>query len=180
MANTASSDRRRIGVIDLGSNTVLLLVLEEGGRVVTQDSVITRLGRGVFDMLWEQEVCGVAGIDSSAKAIKEPDVYQNLRAEMWFHTAAVFQAQYEQGGIISIPDDEEQIEDLTAMRYVVRSNGRIQIEDKKLFKKRMGRSPNRGDAFVYLMAEVPEEEPYEEAFWDPRDARRQWVNAEAG
>ena len=49
MANTASSAQRRIGVIDLGSNTVLLLVLQEGGRVVADVSVITRLGRGVFD-----------------------------------------------------------------------------------------------------------------------------------
>jgi exopolyphosphatase/guanosine-5'-triphosphate,3'-diphosphate pyrophosphatase len=38
----------RVGVIDLGSNTVLLLVLERGGRVVREESRITRLGKGVF------------------------------------------------------------------------------------------------------------------------------------
>ena len=34
----------RVGVIDLGSNTVLLLVLELGGRVVLDEARITRLG----------------------------------------------------------------------------------------------------------------------------------------
>jgi exopolyphosphatase/guanosine-5'-triphosphate,3'-diphosphate pyrophosphatase len=35
-------------VIDLGSNTVLLLVLERGGRVVKDEAQITRLGQEVF------------------------------------------------------------------------------------------------------------------------------------
>jgi exopolyphosphatase/guanosine-5'-triphosphate,3'-diphosphate pyrophosphatase len=43
-----TSDQARVGVIDLGSNTVLLLVLERGDRVVLERSRITRLGRGVF------------------------------------------------------------------------------------------------------------------------------------
>jgi len=46
-----TSDARihgRLGVIDLGSNTVLLLVVEPDGRVVEDVSRITRLGQGVF------------------------------------------------------------------------------------------------------------------------------------
>ena len=38
----------RLGVIDLGSNTVLLLVVEPDGRSVEDLSRITRLGQGVF------------------------------------------------------------------------------------------------------------------------------------
>jgi exopolyphosphatase/guanosine-5'-triphosphate,3'-diphosphate pyrophosphatase len=38
-----------VGVIDLGSNTLLLLVMEQGGRVVRELSRITRLGEGVFE-----------------------------------------------------------------------------------------------------------------------------------
>ncbi len=50
MANTAASDfPRRVAVLDLGSNTVLLLTLERGGRVLQDDAKITRLGRGVFE-----------------------------------------------------------------------------------------------------------------------------------
>jgi exopolyphosphatase/guanosine-5'-triphosphate,3'-diphosphate pyrophosphatase len=40
--------RGRLGVIDLGSNTILLLVVEPDGRVVEDCSRITRLGQGVF------------------------------------------------------------------------------------------------------------------------------------
>lgn len=48
MKPSASSLATRVGVIDLGSNTVLLLVLERGDRIVLERSRITRLGRGVF------------------------------------------------------------------------------------------------------------------------------------
>ena len=49
MAMLASKKRpRRVGVLDLGSNTVLALVLEKGGRVLEECSKITRLGQGVF------------------------------------------------------------------------------------------------------------------------------------
>lgn len=51
MVNTATRDRdrprRRVGVIDIGSNTVLALVMEEGGAVVLDKSLITRIGEGL-------------------------------------------------------------------------------------------------------------------------------------
>jgi exopolyphosphatase/guanosine-5'-triphosphate,3'-diphosphate pyrophosphatase len=54
LANTATADPPiqppdRVAVIDLGSNTVLLLVLQRDGTVVYEDARITRLGQGVFD-----------------------------------------------------------------------------------------------------------------------------------
>ena len=48
MANKDSGARSRVGVIDLGSNTVLLLVLEERGRIVCDEAKVTRLGEAVF------------------------------------------------------------------------------------------------------------------------------------
>jgi exopolyphosphatase/guanosine-5'-triphosphate,3'-diphosphate pyrophosphatase len=39
---------RKVGVLDLGSNTVLLLVMDESADVVTDEARITRLGQGVF------------------------------------------------------------------------------------------------------------------------------------
>jgi exopolyphosphatase/guanosine-5'-triphosphate,3'-diphosphate pyrophosphatase len=48
MANRGRARPQRIGVLDLGSNTVLLLVLEADGRVIRDTSRITRLGQGVF------------------------------------------------------------------------------------------------------------------------------------
>ena len=50
MANLASGDSpRRVAVLDIGSNSVLLLILERGDQVRLDRSVITRLGSGVFE-----------------------------------------------------------------------------------------------------------------------------------
>jgi exopolyphosphatase/guanosine-5'-triphosphate,3'-diphosphate pyrophosphatase len=48
MANAGQARPARIGVLDVGSNTVLLLVLEADGRVLRDAAHITRLGQGVF------------------------------------------------------------------------------------------------------------------------------------
>lgn len=39
----------KIGILDLGSNTVLLLVLDQSADVVSDEARITRLGQGVFE-----------------------------------------------------------------------------------------------------------------------------------
>jgi exopolyphosphatase/guanosine-5'-triphosphate,3'-diphosphate pyrophosphatase len=49
MANTGHEKPRRVGVFDLGSNTILLLVMAADGRLVRDVSRITRLGQGVFE-----------------------------------------------------------------------------------------------------------------------------------
>ncbi len=48
MANFGARRPMRIGVLDLGSNTALLLVMDAEGRVIRDTSRITRLGQGVF------------------------------------------------------------------------------------------------------------------------------------
>jgi exopolyphosphatase/guanosine-5'-triphosphate,3'-diphosphate pyrophosphatase len=49
MANFGQARPMRIGVLDLGSNTALLLVMDSEGRVIRDTSRITRLGQGVFE-----------------------------------------------------------------------------------------------------------------------------------
>lgn len=48
MTTSTAKIHGRLGVIDLGSNTILLLVVEPDGAVVEDVSRITRLGQGVF------------------------------------------------------------------------------------------------------------------------------------
>jgi hypothetical protein len=51
---------------------------------------------------------------------------------------------------IPYPKDEELRRQLSSVRYkVVNSNGKIQLEPKDETKKRLKRSPDRADAFVY-------------------------------
>jgi exopolyphosphatase/guanosine-5'-triphosphate,3'-diphosphate pyrophosphatase len=48
MATSDIPAARRVCVIDLGSNSVLCLVLERGGRALRDEARVTRLGEGVF------------------------------------------------------------------------------------------------------------------------------------
>jgi hypothetical protein len=62
-----------------------------------------------------------------------------------------------------IPPDRQLRADLTTPRYMIRSNG-IQIEGKQDITKRIGRSPDRGDALVYAFAESGMEGVTSESF----------------
>ena len=121
------------------------------------------VGAGVFDDLAEQGHAAV-GLDSAASAF-DTKTYKNLRAEMWFNARAIFEEQYENGNVISIPDDDELIEDLTGIRYKPLPNGQYLMENKEEYKKRLGRSPDKGDSFVYNVYIPPlyAEEYYGEA-----------------
>ena len=48
MANQVRARRGALGVLDLGSNTILLLVMAPDGSVVRDEARITRLSEGVF------------------------------------------------------------------------------------------------------------------------------------
>lgn len=111
------------------------------------------VGSGVFSRLAELGQ-PVIGIDSSQESFK-PTEYYNFRAEMWGNMREIFKNQFKNGGVISIPNDPELIEDLTSMQWKTHSSGKRLVEDKKDFRKRHeGRSPNKGDALVYAFAPV--------------------------
>lgn len=52
---------------------------------------------------------------------------------------------------ISVPDDNELMEDLCGLTWKPIAGGKIQIEKKDDVVKRLGRSPNKGDAVSMLM-----------------------------
>lgn len=111
------------------------------------------VGSGVFSRLAEQGE-PVIGIDS-AKDSFFPKEYFNFRAELWGYVRELFKQQYKYGGTLHIPNDPELIEDLSDMKWKTHSSGRRLVEDKNNFRKRHGgRSPNKGDAFVYAFAPI--------------------------
>jgi hypothetical protein len=69
--------------------------------------------------------------------------FQRLRDEMWMYASQMFR-----DGYVSIPNDDMLIEDLAAFTYSLNSKGQILVEKKKKIKEILGRSPDRGDAFV--------------------------------
>ncbi len=111
------------------------------------------LGVGVYDMIADAGR-PIIGLQSSAKAY-EADTYFNLRAEMWWNARELFYEQFKYGDKLSIPDDPELIEDLTGIKYQVNKDGRYQIEDKNQYKKRLERSPDKGDTLVYTLYDPP-------------------------
>lgn len=69
--------------------------------------------------------------------------FKNLRSQMWWQAREDLRLDE-----IDILADEELVMDLTTPK-VSFERGQIIVESKENIKKRLGRSPNKGDAFVY-------------------------------
>lgn len=100
------------------------------------------LGQGVVDDLWQMRGdIDVVEVHGNAKS--EDEQYQNQRAEMWFYAK-----EQAENGRVSIPNDRLLIDELKEVQYFINSKGKIQLEAKEDLKERLGRSPDRADAWV--------------------------------
>lgn len=105
-------------------------------------------GAGVVDRLREMGLGHVVrGLNvSEGRPIEER--FMRPRDELWFRAREWFQAQ--DCGMV---EDAALIADLTGVRYKPpSSSGKMRIEPKDETKERIGRSPDRGDAFVMTFA----------------------------
>ena len=79
--------------------------------------------------------------------------YRNRRAEIYWEFR---QALDPKGGSrVCLPPDGQLLADLCAPRYKIGEGNVIQIESKDDLKKRLGRSPDKGDAVVYAAIDSP-------------------------
>jgi len=104
------------------------------------------LGGGVADRLREMGD-NVLDVNSSEKA-EEETKYYNLRAEMYWNTGRRFAEkdikltwQGKSG------EDKDLARELSSASYLIR-NGKILIEPKEKIKERLGRSPDKADAYI--------------------------------
>lgn len=102
------------------------------------------LGGGVTDRLVEQGVDVVPYIAGESPFDKER--FLNRRAETWWAIREALQR-----GEISLPPDDQLAADLTNIKYTYTSKGQIKLESKDDVKKRLGRSPDRGDALAIAL-----------------------------
>lgn len=79
----------------------------------------------------------------TAEGRKSAEHYNNLTTDMW----ACMRDHLEHRTIV-IEDDEETVAQLSARKYRMASNGKIEIEPKTEMKKRGVDSPDRGDALA--------------------------------
>ena len=106
-------------------------------------------GAGVYDIMKARGFAGIVkGVNFGGKAI-QPDRYKNKRAEMY----ATANEWIKQELPVQLPNDDLLFEELTTIERVKVAGDTLQLEDKELFKKRIGRSPDRADAFVLTFAE---------------------------
>lgn len=110
-------------------------------KVVVDD---VGVGGGVTDQLRNNGI-DVIPFDAGGSAIS-PDDYPNARSESWFY----LQQRLEEDA--QLPDDDLLSADLVAPKYKLDPAGRRVVEPKEETKKRLGRSPDRGDAIVMLFA----------------------------
>lgn len=81
--------------------------------------------------------------------------FYNKRAEAYWRTREALDPGQEGGSCIALPPDPEMVADLTAVRFDPKymERGIVKIEDKKEIKKRIGRSPDRGDVVTMCLSE---------------------------
>ena len=105
-------------------------------------------GEGVISRLWQMgHEDLVYPVHFSGKPYSS--LYMNKRAEIWCKMKNWFLKEPKP----SIPNDEDLIASLSAPLFEVNDKGYIQLESKKLIKKRLGRSTDEGDAVAVTFAE---------------------------
>lgn len=105
------------------------------------------VGAGVYDVLRSRGYYSLpfnGGTRTSLKDTSGQIEFYNLRAAAtWRLREALDPAR---GSNICLPPDDQLATDLSAPRWKTAAGGKIVIEDKQEVKKRIGRSPDRGDA----------------------------------
>lgn len=146
---------------------------EHGTSLIRYDSI--GVGAGVKGKLSEIEDpvrnIGFSASDSPTrgeftKDRKNKDMFANLKAEGWWKLRRRFEKTYEYANgisihdideLISIPDNQQLINELSQPKYEYNEAGKIKIESKKSMKARGIKSPNLADALVMAFQRTDKE-----------------------
>ncbi len=126
---------------------VYLLIKEKGisEKRVGVDGV--GVGAGTVNTLREYGLrykgINIQSGNAPVKLKDRAEQFNNLRSQMWWQCREDLRS-----GEIAMPNDTELIADLSAPKFET-NNKVIVVESKETIKKRLGRSPNKGDSFVY-------------------------------
>lgn len=140
--------------IDDGAKSAALVIAERRDHAPVHVDVIG-VGTSVFDQLVLNFIHSIP-INGSAAATGMTTGemklrFANLRAQLHWRMREALDPQ--SGQNLCLPDDQQMAADLAAPRYSLGKEG-IQIESKKDIMKRLGRSPDRGDAVVYAVIQT--------------------------
>ena len=107
-------------------------------------------GGAVMEALTGNDIpaLGHKGAEKSAARTKDRQLgFFNKRAEVHWKFREALDPDQDGGSPIALPPDNRLFSDLVAAKYEVTSRG-IKVEEKDEIVKRLGRSPDRGDAVV--------------------------------
>lgn len=122
--------RRHWGTVQQAPN----LVVDVGG-----------VGGGPVDRLRELGY-PVTPFDGGSRAY-DPDRYYNRRAEAYWEAREAMES-----GLVDLEELDEDLQaELLEVQFSVTSTNKIKLEEKEKVKDRIGRSPNRADAFVMCL-----------------------------
>lgn len=113
------------------------------------------VGTSVYDHLKGNDVNVIAmnGAEASYANDKSGKLgFVNRRAELWWRLREALEPDTEYP--IVLPQDNRLLADLCAPRWKLTVRG-VQVESKDEIIKRIGRSPDRGDAVVYALPDTP-------------------------
>jgi hypothetical protein len=102
------------------------------------------IGAGVVDVLRKSKFIEVEGCNASTNAW-DKDAHCNKRAELWVAGRDFLSS----GG--TLPPDIKLRQELLSVKYGFDNRGRYKVESKDDLKARIGRSPDRADAFLFCV-----------------------------
>jgi len=93
--------------------------------------------------------------ETFGRALKSKIPFSNKRAEAWWRFREALDPEQDGGSVVALPPDAELAADLLApcLNPRVLEAGQIQVESKLDLRKRLGRSPDKGDAVVMCWSE---------------------------
>jgi len=129
------------------------LVRKIGGNAIVVDC--DGVGRVAYSLLEQSKdnKTFIIPFEGSSTQVNEPQVFKNRRHEAHWKMREMFEK-----GMLSISSIPEQREELAAVKLVPDRNGFVAVEKKEFLKKRIGRSPDRGDTIMMMCGtfnEVP-------------------------
>jgi hypothetical protein len=140
--------------INNGSKAAAIVVGERRDEAPVHLDVVG-VGTSVFDSLNENNIYTLAvNGTAAARGLDKTGMLRffNRRAELYWRLREDLDPA--SGKDLALPPDPILTADLAAPRWVLGKNG-IQIEAKDDIKKRLGRSPDRGDAVVLANIDTP-------------------------
>ena len=139
-------EHSKLDVVEVANRLTAIIQEHKPARVFLDAGGV---GGGVYDILADRGFAKtIRGIMFGGKAIND-ERYANKRAEMW----ALANDWLKQDLDVQLPNDDELLDDLCSVNKKYDSYGRLMLESKDDLKKRIGRSPDKADAFVLTFAE---------------------------